>query len=89
MGAGRGGDGRLLHDCAVVGQMLTADRPAAGKRLEREVGARLAALLHSALTGDQTLQHSWQTTAAAARLASTGASDSDRQSGRFLPRSVV
>ena len=35
--------------------MLVADRPSAGERLEREVGARLAALLHSALTGDQTL----------------------------------
>lgn len=57
--------------------MLVADRPSAGERLEREVGARLAALLHSALTGDQTLQHSWQTTAAAASRASAGASDSD------------
>jgi hypothetical protein len=74
--AGRAGDGRLLHDCGVVGQMLTSDRPAAGERLEREVGARLAALLHSALTGDQTLQHSWQAAAAASR-ASAGASDSD------------
>jgi hypothetical protein len=52
--------------------MLTADRPSPVERLEGEVGVRLAALLRSALTGDQTLQHSWQVTAEAAWSASTG-----------------
>ena len=62
---GRGSD-RLLHDCAVIGRMLMTDRPSAAERLQHEVGVRLTDLLRSALTGDQTLQHSWQVTAEAA-----------------------
>jgi hypothetical protein len=52
--------------------MLTADQPPAVERLQRAIGDRLATLLRSALTGDQTLQHSWQVTAEAAWSASTG-----------------
>ncbi len=62
---GRGSD-RLLHDCAVIGRMLMTDRPSAAERLQHEIGVRLTDLLRSALTGDQTLQHSWQVTAEAA-----------------------
>jgi hypothetical protein len=52
--------------------MLAADRPPAVERLQGAIGDRLATLLRSALTGDQTLQHSWQVTAEAAWSASTG-----------------
>jgi hypothetical protein len=67
----RGSD-RLLHDCTAIGRMLAADQPSAVERLEGEVGVRLAALLRSALTGDQALQHCWQATVGAVSSASTG-----------------
>ncbi len=46
--------------------MAATERPSAGERLESEIGDRLATLLRSALTSDQTLQHSWEATVAAA-----------------------
>jgi hypothetical protein len=61
---GRGGR-RLLHDCAVIGRVVTADRPPAAERVELELGDRLTALLRSALTGDQARRHSWQETVGA------------------------
>jgi hypothetical protein len=63
--------------------MLSADRPPAVERLEREIGKRLATVLHSALTGDQTLQHSWQATVGVASASTwelADVADSD-----FLP----
>jgi hypothetical protein len=67
--------------------MLTADQPPAVERLQRAIGDRLATLLRSALTGDQTLQHSWQVTAEAAWSASTGglADFSDPDFASFRP----
>jgi hypothetical protein len=52
---------RLLHDCATVGRVLEVDRPSSFARLESEIGDSLAALLCSALTGDQARPHSWET----------------------------
>lgn len=67
---GRGG-GRLLHDCAVVGRMLAANRASAVVRLEAEVGVELAALLRSGLSGNQARPHGWQATVEATKLAPT------------------
>jgi hypothetical protein len=51
----RRGNDRLLHDCAVVGRVLTRDRPSASERCRAALGAGPDALLRLALTGDHAL----------------------------------
>ncbi|HST26602.1 MAG TPA: hypothetical protein VLJ76_11485 [Gaiellaceae bacterium] len=43
------GTERLLRDCAVLGRLVAAGRPAARVRLDRELGARLARELEAVL----------------------------------------
>jgi hypothetical protein len=46
--------------------MVATDGPSARERLESEIGDRLATLLRAALSSEQTFQHSWEATVAAA-----------------------
>ncbi len=50
----RRGDLRLLHDLGVLGRVLDVSRTPARGRLERELGAELARVVHAALTGPPT-----------------------------------